>query len=166
VCWSFLLSISTHSVLRYLCILKVYFHLHFNVHLYCNIFSYTIPLHPPFMLPLPQPFPSYRSTLSVYVACLPNPPFILFWLLRFTPSLSSLSPVFLSHSLLTQMGTGFPFLFSTLLYPLFHSSNQSFVVIHTAVAFLIYLPRWWRQQLPVDYLYTSSPHYVALRSKR
>lgn len=117
-------------------------------------------------LPLLHPFPSYRSTFSVYLACLPNPSFILFWLLHFTPSLSSLSPLFLSHSPRRQMGTCFPFQFSALIYPLFHSSNQSFAVIHIAIAFLMYLPRWWRQQLPVDHLYTSSAHYMALRSTR
>lgn len=146
----------------------MYFHLHFNVHLYCNIFSfsYAIPLHSLFTLPLPQPFPSYRSTLSVCLACLPNPPFILLWLLHFIPSLSSLSPLFLSHSFHKEMGTSFPFPFSALIYPLFYSSNQSFAVIHMAVAFLIYLPTWWRQQLPVDHLYTFSSHYMALHSTR
>jgi hypothetical protein len=120
-------------------------------------------LHSPFTLPLPQPFPSCRSTLSFLPAF---PILILFWLLRFTPSLSSLSPLLLSHSLHTQMGTVFPFQFSAHIYLLFHSSNQSFAVIHIAIVFLIYLPRRWRQQLTVDHLYTSSPHYVALRSSR
>jgi hypothetical protein len=65
-----------------------------------------------------------------------------------------------------EMGTGFPSQFSALIYPFFHSSNQSFAMIHIAVAFHIYLPRWWRQHLPVDHFYTSSPHHMALRSTR
>jgi hypothetical protein len=130
----------------------------------CNSFSflYAIPLHSPFTLPLPQPFPSYRSTLSI----LPAFPILILFFLRFTPSPSSLSPLLLSHSLHTQMDTVFPFQFSAHIYLLFHLSNQSFAVIHIAVVFLIYLPRWWRQQLLVNYLYTSSPHYVELHSSR
>ena len=55
----------------------------------CILF-HCIPPH----LPLPQPFPSCRSTLFVYLACLPNLPFFLFWLLHFTPTLSPHCPLF------------------------------------------------------------------------
>lgn len=139
--------------------------LHFYVHLYCNIFSfsYAVPLHSPFTLPLPQPFPSYRSTLSVIAF----PILRLFYLTSPFHSLSlltvpSFSASFTSHT----NGHCFPISVLCTHIPPFHSSNQSFAVIHIAVAFLIYLPIWWRQQLPVDHLYTSSPHYVALCSTR
>jgi hypothetical protein len=165
---SFLLSLSTHSILHYLCILKVYFHLHFNVHLYCNIFSfpYAIPLHHPFTLPLPQPFPSCRSTLSILSAFPILQLFYFDFSVSLPLSLSPHCPLFFCLIHFTQMGTGFPFQFSATIYPLFYSSNRSFAVIHIAIAFLIYLPRWWRQQLPVDGLCTSSSHYLALHSTR
>lgn len=102
---SLLLPISTHSIITLFIYLKVFiFHLHFDFNLYRNLFWYAIPLHSPCTFPLPQPFLSYRSTLSIYLACLPNPPFILVLFLHIPPCLSSLSP-FLSHSLHTQMGT-------------------------------------------------------------
>lgn len=100
---SFLLSICTHSILHYLCILKIYFQIHFKVNLYCNIFfiplCYSIawppslyhfrihfpPIGPPFLSVLPA-FPVFHLFHFDFSISLPLSPHchLFFCLIHFT----------------------------------------------------------------------------------